>query len=135
MAVAGAAAPPVVPPFCPAQPVVGAASNVASIGVGVGVGVGVNSGPTAHFLASPELGSLPKLAVAHRTSPDRVAITHLSLMPYDTCLLLAPALQVPPSSAHFEYPLGQSAADAAPQHNSATAPKMMVSFIATSQSP
>jgi hypothetical protein len=39
-------------------------------------------------------------------------MTHLSLMPKDTWRVVVPALQVSPSSAHFEKPLGQSTAKA-----------------------
>jgi len=39
-------------------------------------------------------------------------MTQAFLMPNDTCFLLAPTAQVPPSLAHFEKPLGQSAANA-----------------------
>jgi hypothetical protein len=39
-------------------------------------------------------------------------MTHLSLMPNDTWRVAVPALQVPPSSAHLEKPLGQSTAKA-----------------------
>jgi hypothetical protein len=62
------------------------------------------------------------------TSPDRVLITHLSLRPKDTCRLLAPALQVAPSSAHFEKPEGQSAAEALVENNAASAAHNTVYF-------
>jgi hypothetical protein len=51
-------------------------------------------------------------------------MTHLSLMPNDTWRVVVPALQVSPSSAHFEKPLGQSTANAGaatPQSKAATA--------------
>jgi mRNA-degrading endonuclease toxin of MazEF toxin-antitoxin module len=55
------------------------------------------------------------------TSPERALTTHLSFKPNDTCRLLAPALHVPPSSAHFEKPTGQSAAEALVENNAASA--------------
>jgi hypothetical protein len=58
----------------------------------------------------PGYGSLPKVAVVQAMSPDRFLITHWLLIPNDTCRVAVPTLQVPPSSAHFEKPLGQSTA-------------------------
>jgi hypothetical protein len=55
-------------------------------------------------------GSLPKVAVVQAMSPAMSLITHWLLIPNDTCRVAVPALQVPPSSAHFEKPLGQSTA-------------------------
>jgi hypothetical protein len=48
------------------------------------------------------------------TVPLRVFTTHLFFKPKDTCRGVLPALQLLPSLAHFENPLGQSAAEAAP---------------------
>jgi hypothetical protein len=56
---------------------------------------------------------VPKVAVVQLMSPLIDWMTHLSLMPYDTLRIAVPALQIPPSSAHFEYPDGQSTAWAA----------------------
>jgi hypothetical protein len=69
----------------------------------------------------PGFGSAPNVAVVQATSPDKVLMTHLSFRPNDTCRLLAPALHVPPSSAHFEKPLGQSTAWAPVENSAASA--------------
>jgi hypothetical protein len=56
----------------------------------------------AHFLFTPGFGSDPKVATVQATSPAKLLMTHLSLMPNDTWRVLVPTLQVPPSSAHLE---------------------------------
>jgi hypothetical protein len=50
----------------------------------------------------PGYGSEPKVATVQARLPDSVLVTHWFLMPNETERLVLPALQVSPSSAHFE---------------------------------
>jgi len=71
------------------------------------------------------------VATVQAMLPFSALTTNLSLMPNDTWRLVDPALQVSPSSAHFEKPLGQSAAKAGAVNRIATALQISVLWFMT----